>query len=317
MSVDLRTLRELEPQFYRAPSAHNTQPWVLEYSADCVELGFDPGRELPASDPTRRDLLLSLGALVEAVLIVAREAGVALAFEPAVDLARSRVGGFVPTAAPYETPFTSEDLEHRRTSRLRYEPARVGGDDLAAARAVLGPDVALQGLDARRVADLYLASDRRVYESSEVVEELRSWLRLSPRHPRYAEDGLSYACLGLSRPVAAVLGLVLRPRVYPLVRAARAQRLFTAATKGLLAREGSVVVLTGEQHEPEQVLAQGRALLRAWLALARRGLYTHPLSQILDDARTKQELAERVGAEPFAVFRVGRSRMPARSARLR
>ena len=317
MSADLRDLRRLEPTFFRAPSAHNTQPWLLDYAPDRVELGFDPARELPAGDPTRRDLLLSLGALVEAVLIVATEAEVPLSFEPAVDMAATRVGVFVPANSPYATPFTSDDLERRQTSRLRYEPARLGEDDLAAARAALGSGAALHELEARGLVDLYVAADRHLYDTPRVVEELRSWLRLSPRHPRYAQDGLSYECLALPRPGAALLGLLLRPGVYTFVRAARIHRLFTVATRSLPDREGSVLVLTGEAHEPEQVLAHGRALHRVWLELARRGLYTHPLSQILDDERTKRELAARIGAEPFAVFRVGRSQAPARSARLR
>lgn len=77
---------------------------------------------------------------------------------------------------------------------------------------------------------------------------------MSRRHPRYAEDGLSYECLDLSRAEAAP-GLV-------------------------------------------------------------RGLYTHPLSQILDCPETARELAARVGVSPFSVFRAGRSAPPPRSARL-
>jgi hypothetical protein len=317
MTADLRELQRLEPAFFRAPSAHNTQPWLLEYAPDRIELRFDPERELPAGDPTRRDLLLSLGALVEAVLIVAAEAGPWVAFEPAVDLAATRIGAFVAAGSRYSTPFTSDDLERRQTSRFTYEPAPLGEDDLAAARAALGSGAALHVLEARGLVDLYVRSDRRLYDSPPVVEELRSWLRLSPRHPRYRQDGLSYECLALPRAGAAVLGLLLRPRVYPLVRSARIPRLFTAATRSVLDCAGTVLVLTGDAGEPEQVLAHGRALLRVWLALARRGLYAHPLSQILDDERTKMELAARVGAEPFAVFRAGRSKAPARSARLR
>jgi len=39
--TDLRELRRLEPLFWRAPSAHNTQPWLLEYSAERIALGVD------------------------------------------------------------------------------------------------------------------------------------------------------------------------------------------------------------------------------------------------------------------------------------
>jgi nitroreductase len=317
---DLRELRRLEPQFYRAPSAHNAQPWVFEYAPDRIELHFDRARELPAGDPTRRDLLLSLGAIVEAVLIAAAAAETSVGFEPAFDSERRRVGAFVPATALYETSFTPDDLARRQTSRLEYAPGRLTDDDLAAARVELGGDARLHELAAEDVVNLYVAADRHLYDSQPVVEELRWWLRLSRRHPRYAEDGLTYECLALKRAEAAVLALLLRRRVYPLVRAVRLHRTFTAATKSLLKHEGSVLVLTAVAETPEEVLAHGRTLLRVWLALARRGLYTHPLSQILDFEATERDLAERVGASgwrPLSVFRVGRSESPARSSRLR
>ena len=54
--------------------------------------------------------------------------------------------------------------------------------------------------------------------------------------------------------------------------------------------------------------------------LGRRGYYTHPLSQILDDPTTERELASRLAlgdeARLLSVFRVGRSAQPSRSARL-
>jgi hypothetical protein len=318
---DLRDLRRLESQFFRAPSAHNAQPWLLDYASDRVELGFDSARVLHEGDPTRRDLFLSLGAFVEAVLITARTAGSAVEFEPAVNVERRRVGVFVAARDPYETPFTADDLVRRQTSRLEYAPGRLTGDDLAAARSKLDAGTELHELAALDVADLYVAGDRHLYDSPPVVEELRAWLRLSRRDPRYKQDGLSYECLALRRAEAGALALLLRPSFYRFVRALRVHRLFTTATTSLLAAEGSVLVLTGAAETPEQLLTHGRSLLRVWLALARCGLYTHPLSQILDYAPTEHQLAARIGAtagrRPLCVFRVGHSERPPRSPRLR
>jgi hypothetical protein len=311
---DLTDLRRLEPQFFRAPSAHNTQPWLLDYSPDRVELGFDPARALPVGDPTRRDLHLSLGAFVEAALISASAAGTAVRFEPSFE--GTRVGAFVPASEPYATPYSPDDLERRQTSRLPYEPGRLTADDLAAVRAQLGQGAELHELPTRDLVELAAAADRHLYDSPAVVEELRSWLRLSRRDPRYEQDGLSYDCLDLSRVEAAAVALLLRPTLLALARRLRLYRTFTAATTNLLEREGSALVLTGAGETPEAALAHGQTLLRVWLALARRGLYTHPLSQILDCPETARELAGRVGAQPVSVFRAGRSAVPPRSARL-
>lgn len=124
-----------------------------------------------------------------------------------------------------------------------------------------------------------------------------------------------------ARLEARALGVILRPGVYRWLRIARLHRLLTAATRGLVAPEGSVLVLVGAGGRPEDVLEAGRALLRSWLGLGRAGLNVHPLSQILDAPRTAAELSRRVrveeGEEALCVFRAGRSAPPARSRRLR
>jgi nitroreductase len=313
-STDLRELRRLERWFYRAPSAHNTQPWLLTYERDRIVLGFDPGRHLAAGDPTRRDLLLGLGAFVETVLITCAAEDIPVRFAPSED----NVGEFVLSDRAYETPFALDDINRRRTSRLRYEPGRVPADVLAAARRHLGPAERLHELEAREVWPLFAIADRHMYESEATIRELRRWLRLSKRHPEYHRDGLTYECLDLSVVEARALALLLRPAVYRLVTTTRLHRALTAASKRLLDVDGSVLVL--ERDSPSEILDSGRSLMRVWLELSAAGFYTHPLSQIIDHAVTERELTHILGLSEqqrvLSIFRVGRSDEPARSNRL-
>ena len=48
-------------QATRAPSVHNTQPWRWRIGPHSVDLHADWDRHLPATDPDRRDLVLSCG----------------------------------------------------------------------------------------------------------------------------------------------------------------------------------------------------------------------------------------------------------------
>ncbi|MDX6490866.1 MAG: hypothetical protein QOD43_1111, partial [Gaiellaceae bacterium] len=259
--TDLRELRRLEPWFFRAPSAHNTQPWVLAYEPERIELRFDPQRHLEAGDPTRRDLLLSLGAFVEAVLVTTAAEGIALDFAPDVDVEACRAGVFTEGTHDYETPFLPVDLERRRTSRLTYASKRLSEGELAAARSQLRPCEQLHEVGARDVVELFTSADRSMYETPPVVEELRSWLRLSKRDPRYEQDGLSYECLALSRLEALALGFLLRKRVYRLVRTLGLHRAFTASAKSVLEVDGSLLVLVGAADTFEELLLSGRSLL--------------------------------------------------------
>jgi len=296
-------LRAREAVFRRAPSAHNTQPWVLEYGADAVHVGVDPARSLPDSDPTGRDLLLGLGAFVETCLIVAADAGLAVRAVPAGPAAVRLVAA--DTVHP--TPFTAADVEARRVARGRYVPGALPSGVLD------GLPPGLVHVPARELATDLVVADRWLFGTPAVARELHDWLRLHPRHPRYARDGLTDRALELSRFEARFLGAALR--THGLTRRLGLPRLLAAAGRGLLRYDGTVLVLVGLPGESR--VDAGRRLQRSWLTLARGGLAVHPLSQLLDCPATAARVAERVGAEPLAVFRAGRPVAgPVRSARL-
>ncbi|MCY1136524.1 hypothetical protein OWR29_00835 [Actinoplanes sp. Pm04-4] len=298
----VQALREREALFRRAPSAHNTQPWTIDYRADEIVIGVDPARSLPDSDPTGRDLALGLGAFAETCLIVAADAGLSVG----CDLSDPRVIRLVPAADRYDTIFHRVDVEARRVARGPYAEGLL---DLVILAALEGGIVHVRS---RALAEDLAVADRWMYGTPPVARELRAWLRLNPRDPRYDRDGLTDRALGLSRIEARVLSAALRG--YGLTRRLGLPALLAASGKSLLRYDGSVLVLTGQHADPRE---DGRRLLRIWLLLARFGLAVHPLSQLLDCPETAARLADRVHATPLAVFRVGyRLAEPARSARL-
>lgn len=289
----IEAFRELEPVVQRAPSAHNTQPWTLTYGTDHIDVGWDPSRALPVSDPTRRDLFLGLGAFVETCLVVAADTGLHVTAEHL---------RLMPAADRYDTPFTVTDIEERRCARGRY-----ASDPL--------PDVPLEpGLvrvPATAVAPLLPVADRWMFGSTPVTAELREWLRLTPRHPRYTEDGLTDRALELSTVEAVGLRVALSPRVHAVGRRLGLPSVLASASP--MSTGDTVFVLTGDPTDP---VAAGRRLMRTWLTLGRHGIAVHPLSQLLDCPHTAGRLADLVDGAPLAVFRAGRPlRTPPRSSR--
>ncbi|NOT32243.1 MAG: hypothetical protein HOP15_17495 [Planctomycetes bacterium] len=57
--IDLVPLLELAT---RAPSSHNTQPWLFRARGDSIELHADRTRALPINDPHDRELTIRCGA---------------------------------------------------------------------------------------------------------------------------------------------------------------------------------------------------------------------------------------------------------------
>jgi hypothetical protein len=75
--IQTQQLAEAIEHATRAPSVHNTQPWRWRIdSAGCaVELFADLNRHLSATDPERRDLLISCGAALHHLVVALAHAG--------------------------------------------------------------------------------------------------------------------------------------------------------------------------------------------------------------------------------------------------
>ena len=52
-------LRDIVELACRAPSVHNTQPWLWRLDGDRIELHADRRRQLPVADPSGRNLVIS------------------------------------------------------------------------------------------------------------------------------------------------------------------------------------------------------------------------------------------------------------------
>lgn len=338
-----------------APSAHNTQPWAPRVAGDGIDLGVATGRTLPLGDPTGRDTLLALGAWTEAAAIAAARAGRRLEVQELPGLsdpdAIVRARRTDPVVRLTLGDAADEDelwsaLGARLTHRGPVQ--RVPGFLAGAAVPSWMRLVPLAAGDLRHFSALGTAD---TLTRPGVAEELASWLRLSPRHPRYDLDGLSDRVL-LLPPAAAAFAT-------PFTRR---RRLRDAAA--LLARHGGDVVrrillevpieaagdaadadhfalvvdsnelslgsgpaLTRVLNSPlglpaSVVLDAGRALMRVWLQAAQQGLALAPHSEVLDSPLARGELEFRLGlarrAVPLFVASVGRpvAADPPRSPRL-
>lgn len=54
-----------------APSTHNSQPWLFKIADDSCRIYYDNNRRLPEADPIGRDLYISMGCMIENLVIAA------------------------------------------------------------------------------------------------------------------------------------------------------------------------------------------------------------------------------------------------------
>ena len=168
-----------------APSKHNTQPWRFVAREVSLEFWADPLRILPATDPHRREMVISLGAAVH----LARVAAHATGHDVAVTLLPHGGGGPAATITELGPRQPSpDDLDLLRAiPKRRTDRGPLDSDPLAPNLPFLMQSAAsAQGCSLRLVsspgdrltlADLVQRADRLLLRRGSADRDLALWLR--------------------------------------------------------------------------------------------------------------------------------------------
>ena len=296
-TVDLPTAVECA---MRAPSVHNTQPWRWRFRGGAVELHADWKRQLVATDPDRRDLVLSCGAALHHLLVALAAAGHAADVNRLPD---PEDPAHVATVTVRPGPADPADaalfpaIARRRTDRRRMGDRQVPdghlmqlSDHARRNGAALLPltDEAMQ----RRLRTALADAALRQHFAPGYVAELEVWTR------RYeaARDGVS----GASVPEAAAEDSPLRR--FPHGHLAQPPGPESTGDAAEL------LVLATTQDGPLDRLRAGEATSAVLLAATLLGLATTPLSQAVEVDQTRRAIQRdvlHVPEHPQLILRVG------------
>ncbi len=173
-----------------APSVHNTQPWRFRFHPGPepqVELLMDVVRDLPALDPTHRQLVISCGAALAAYEIGLRSVGLAPAItilppdDPAC-LARIRVTDLA--VGDLHVTQSLQALVQRRSYRGRLTTQPVGQALRSSMQNAATPSVTLHVVAEtswRAVEHLIALAALELAETPAVEAEVKTWTRLNER----------------------------------------------------------------------------------------------------------------------------------------
>ena len=291
----------------RAPSVHNTQPWRwrIDNAEGVVELYADRGRQLAATDPDGRDLLISCGAALGHLAVALAHQGrqaTTLRFpdpDNTAHLATVRVEA-TPGADTAALAALFPAIHRRHTDRRRFShrpvpPGLIRDMIDAAARA----DVVLQPVrnaHERFASVLVDAADRQRWTPG-YPAELQIWTR---RHGG-ARDGIPSTAIA---PPPAGLAGPSGLRRFPHAELAQPM---PPLGHGLPDDAAAFLVLATADDQPEDRLRAGEALSSVVLTATRAGLATTPLSQATEVTTSRELLREVVGIpeQPQLVLRVG------------
>lgn len=297
----------------RAPSIHNTQPWIFVAGPDRLDLRLDRERALPVLDPTGRQQVISCAIATEFAVVALRAAGreveVRLLPDPADEdlLATVRVTGSHEVTDDDRAQLAA--IGRRHTVRAAFEPRAVPAelvDRLQAEAESLDVWVKKITREEEETATVFLIARAEELEqgSPDYLAELQRWLRSDPG----AADGV---------PVEAVLSEdpATRPSNWLIRDFVAGQREphspFLPAgdpdEPPPQVEHPTVLMLGTEDDNAMAWLLAGRALGRLLLQVTMAGVAASPLTQALDWPATRAQLRLRLSlvGHPQMLLRMG------------
>lgn len=288
----------------RAPSVHNTQPWLFALHDGALQVRIDPGRQLHVEDPLGRELRVSCGAAVDHARLSVRGLGLECTVDwtvPPDDPGRVAVLHVTGTRpATDEERLLLEAVLLRRTDRTAFTDEPVPDAVVAELTAAAAEDGA--HLTAERAHDRVLAlegvvarADRALRNDPDVRRELGAWVRTAAS----PADGLPSGALpahGRDRGSSFAL------RDFE----PQDQRV-QASDEPPVAEHPLVLVLSTDGDSPEDWARAGGALSRVLLTATAAGLVVNPQTQVLEVPGLRWRLVEELGlvGRPQMLLRAG------------
>jgi hypothetical protein len=289
----------------RAPSSHNSQPWIFRIEGTTVSLFADRSRALPVVDPEDRELIISCGAALYLLRLslacFGHQSMTRLWPDPGDPDLVARVTLGAAALCDERTHRLFQAALVRRTNRNAFTPADI--PELILERAALAATAEEASLDAftdpgrkARLADLIADADRIQMADPAFRRELAAWIH--PNRSR-SRDGMPGYALRMGGMKSEVL-----PRLIRTFDIGKGQ---AAADRDLALGSPALALLWTDDDSPTDWVHAGQGLLAALLTLQDSGISASFLNQPIEVTPLRRRLARVCGCPgtPQLILRLG------------
>jgi hypothetical protein len=280
-----------------APSGHNTQPWFVKY----VEpyhwiIGNNKKKWLPAVDPTQRETILSIGAFIQNLEYAANSAGYSCDFnliasanqdENIMEVRLQKTSGLI--------KYDISKIIRRRTVRSGYLTDSLKKED---ADYILDGEKNFSHFIPGGTQEYFWLNEQTIEANRNQAyreaaqKELSEWIRFSSKDASKNCDGLTLAGMELE----GLPGWLLRnfyAKEDVIKSNFREQGIDKVKTQ--VSKSAGWLVITSKDNSVATLLETGKKFQRIFLKVRDRNIAIHPMTQILEEPETKQEVNSSIG----------------------
>jgi len=312
----------------RSPSAHNTQPWHVQFYNNSLQLFLNKNRMISAIDETHTEAIHSIGAVLENIVITLNYCNMTahyqiadeLAFgEPLVTLQWNENTNGQHIASPLY-----QQIPLRRTSRDSYFNESIDPDILNSLREQCDSNCQLHILtDSKKLQhlrQLVTQATLSQFEDIAITQELYQWLRFSRKDKSWFRDGLNAECMSWNRVTTFLSKIVLKPSILKVLVKTKLHKLLLSNNNDHSPYAPAICLLVLDTDTLANRIEAGRSLQRIWLKASELGYVTHPVSAAVDMPLTRDKTKELYQIDKYLLhvnlFRLGKTKKVVRSHRL-
>ena len=290
----------------KAPSGHNTQPWIFRHFESSVEIHPDFSRSLPVVDGNHRELYISLGCAAENFCIAAREFGYLVKFSIEMDEnSHAYIKLDLDKCECTKDPLY-EQIGKRQTNRSVYKQNIIPREKIVELQNIeLHRGITLRIFEKgspgfETLKDMVVKGNEIQMNDPAFKAELLSWIRFNKKHVRENNNGLTYEVMGTPATPVFIGKLVVKSFLTPK------NQNKTDIEK--INSSSHLVLFSIEQNNPENWVLLGMNLQRFLLETTRLGIASAYLNQPCEVESVSVELQSQLSLKnetPALLLRIG------------
>jgi hypothetical protein len=275
-----------------APSGHNTQPWFVKF----IEpyhwiIGCDSTKWLLGVDPNQRETILSIGAFLQNLEFAANHFGFDCQFTLlATSNQDENIMEVKLIRSNNSAKFDIKTIQQRRTVRSNYLSDVLKKEDIS----ILTTDepdfihyIPNSSKEHQWLNEQTIEANRIQAYRDDAEKELANWIRFSSKDAKTHCDGLT---LG-SMEIKGITAWYLRnfyDKADVMKNSFRKKSI--ESVKGQVGKSAGWLLITSKDNSVATLIETGKRLQRLLLKIRERNIAIHPMTQILEEASTRQTL---------------------------
>lgn len=289
----------------KAPSGHNSQPWLFRVNENSIDIVPNFTKSLPIVDGNNRELFISLGAATENLCLMAGNLG----YKPSmkIDAAKQEIKIDLTKDAELQKDDLVFQIDSRQTNRQMYNDKSISQDSLSLLnnsklynhthRYVINRN------DSNfQIIKSFVARGNEIQMNDEnFKKELLQYIRFNNKEVKENPTGLTYKVMG----APAMPGFISKP----LVKSFLSPKKQNKSDLKKIDSSSNLIIFTTQRDSMEDWINLGRSLERYLLTATKLGIASAFLNQACEIKNLSEEMKTSISflgdGYPTLILRIG------------